>query len=150
MLILLPNEEYIREIHQFIIEEFDDEAGDLHPKIIGLALERAKHYINYEECNLHKVFAVVLDTLANKHPFIDGNKRTALVTVISAYKLNGIDLSYEHLIQEDFVDLMLWAVNRDIKKSVDDIADKLTILTNKYATKGAKSHFPKPNINSSL
>ena len=138
MLILLPSEEYIREIHQIIIEEFDDEDGDLHPEVVSLALERAKQYINYEECNLHKVFAVVLDTLANKHPFIDGNKRTALITVISAYRLNGIELSYEHIVQDDFVDLMLWVVDRKIGKDIDDIAEQLTILINKYATDGAK------------
>lgn len=138
MLILLPSEEYIREIHQIIIEEFDDEDGDLHPEIVSLALERAKQYINYEECNLHKVFAVVLDTLANKHPFIDGNKRTALVTVMSAYRLNGVDLSYEHLVKEDFVNLMLWVVDRKIEKDIDDIAEQLMILINKYATDGAK------------
>jgi len=138
MLILLPSEEYIREIHQIIIEEFDDEDGDLHPEVVSLALDRAKQYINYEECNLHKVFAVVLDTLANKHPFLDGNKRTALVTTVSSYRLNGVDLSYEHLAQEDFVDLMLWVVDRSERKSIDDIAMKLMILINKYATKGAK------------
>jgi len=138
MLILLPSEEYIREIHQIIIEEFDDEDGDLHPEVVGLALERAKQYIYYEECNLHKVFTVVLDTLANKHPFIDGNKRTALITAISAYQLNGIDLSYKHIVQDDFVNLMLWVVDRNIKKSIDDIAEKLMTLINKYATKGAK------------
>lgn len=138
MLILLPSEEYIREIHQIIIEEFDDEEGDLHPEVVGIALERAKQYINYEECNLHKVFAVVLDTLANKHPFIDGNKRTALITVMSAYKLNGVDLSYKHLVKEDFVNLMLWVVDRKIEKNIDDIAEQLMVLINKYATKGAK------------
>ena len=138
MLILLPSEEYIREIHQIIIDEFDDEDGDLHLEVVGIALERAKQYINYEECNLHKVFAVVLDTLANKHPFIDGNKRTALITAISAYRLNGIELSYKHIAQDDFVDLMLWVVDRNINKSIDDIAEKLMIIINKYATKGAK------------
>jgi len=66
MIILLPSADYIRGIHQIIIEEFDDEDGDLHPEVVSLELERAKQYINYEECNLHKVFAVVLDTLANK------------------------------------------------------------------------------------
>lgn len=84
------------------------------------------------------VFAVVLDTLANRHPFIDGNKRTALVTVMSAYRLNGVDLSYEHLVKEDFVNLMLWVVDRKIEKDIDDIAEQLMILINKYATDGAK------------
>ena len=138
MLVLLPSEEYIREIHQIIVDEFNDEDGELHPEVVGLALERAKTYINYEECNLHKVFAVVLDTLANKHPFLDGNKRTALITTISAYKLNGVELSYQHVAQDDFVNLMLWVVDRKIDKTIDDIAEKLMILVNKYATKNAK------------
>ncbi len=138
MLILLPDEDFIRDIHQIIIDEFNDESGELHPKVVGLALDRAKQYINYEECNLHKVFAVVLDTLANKHPFIDGNKRTALITTITAYRLNGIDLAYNNINQDDFVNLMLWVVDRNVQKNIDDIAEKLMILINKYATKGAK------------
>jgi len=104
MIISLPSADYIRGIHQIIIEEF----------------------------------AVVLDTLANKHPFIDGNKRTALVTTISAYRLNGIELSYQHIVQDDFIELMLWVVDRNINKSIDDIVEKLIILINKYATNGAK------------
>ena len=33
---------------------------------------------------------------------------------------------------------MLWVVDRKIDKTIDDIAEKLMILVNKYATKNAK------------
>lgn len=138
MLIRLPDESFIREVHQIIIEAFDDEAGDLHPEVVSIALERAKQYINYSECNLHDVCAVILDTLANRHPFLDGNKRTALTVTLTVYRLNGIDLDYLHANQDDFVELMLWVVDPQESPTIEAIAGRLYELVNKYAAKGAR------------
>src|SRR5680860_565828 len=108
MYIVLPTEEFIRDIHDSVIKYYGGREGDLHPSAISLAIERPKHYIYYEECNFHTVCAVILHTLARKHPFFDGNKRTALVVTIATYRFNGIELDYEQSLQGDFVDLMLW------------------------------------------
>ncbi len=147
MQILLPSEELIREIHEFVIELTDDEPGDLHPDVITLALERPKHYIDYESCNFHTVCAVIIDTLANKHPFLDGNKRTALITTMMTYNLNGIKLDYSRADQDEFVDLMLWIVDPKNRPDISEIAEKLKDLINKYASKGALRALKKAEYN---
>lgn len=137
MQIVLPTEQFIRDIHDIVIQnQPNGRKGELHPHVVGLAIERPKQYIFYEECNFHKVCAVILHTIARKHPFLDGNKRTALVVTIATYKLNGIGLDYSQVDQDDFVNLMLWVVKD--KPEIDAIAERLTVLTNKYALKGAK------------
>lgn len=141
MHVVLPTEEFIRQMHEAVIEFSGGRSGELHPSTIKKAVDRPKHYIYYEECNFHKVCAVILHTLARKHPFIDGNKRTALAVTIATYRLNGINLDYDQVIQGDFVDLMLWVVNDS--PDIDEITEKLTILTNKYAKKSARKALEK-------
>lgn len=136
MLVVLPSEEFIRDIHDVVLEYHGGRKGILHHNVLSLAIERPKHYIYYEECNLHVVCAVILHTIARKHPFVDGNKRTALVVTIATYKLNKIGLDFKQVDQEEFVELMLWVVQK--KPDIMEIAERLTILTNKYALVGAK------------
>ncbi|MGE5327815.1 MAG: type II toxin-antitoxin system death-on-curing family toxin [Thiobacillus sp.] len=136
MLVTLPSEEFIRNVHEIIIKQYGGKKGDLHPNSISLAVEQPKHYIYYEKCNFHTVCAVILRILATRHPFLDGNKRTALVVTIATYQFNGIELEFDQMTQKDFIDLMLWIVEK--KPSIKRIAKKLEILTNKYAQKDAK------------
>lgn len=136
MYVILPSEEFIRDVHKLVIKSFGGKTGDLHPHAISLAVEQPKHYIYYEECNFHTVCAVIIRILATKHPFLDGNKRTALIVTIATYQLNGIELEFEQMTQKDFVNLMLWIVEK--KPSVKRIANKLESLTNKHAKNGAR------------
>ena len=69
------------------------------------------------------------------------NKRTALAVTIATYRLNGINLDYDQVIQGDFVDLILWVVNDS--PDIDEITKELTILTNKYAKKSARKALEK-------
>ena len=48
--------------------------------------------------------AVLLYQIANNHPFIDGNKRTAFVIAITILALNGYNFDAK---QEDIVNFML-------------------------------------------
>jgi death-on-curing protein len=145
MLVVLPSEEFIKDVHDLIVENYGGRSGILHPSVLSLAVDRPKHYIYYEHCNFHTVCAVILHTIARKHPFVDGNKRTALVVTIATYKLNKIGLDYSQADQEEFVDLMLWVVEH--KPTIEEIAKKLTHLTNKYALKGAQRALQKAEYN---
>ena len=136
MNVILPTEDFILDIHQSVIDYYGGKSGILHQNAIDMAIERPKNYIYYEECNFHTVCAVILHTIARKHPFLDGNKRTALVVTIATYRLNGIELDFEQTIQGDFVDLMIWVV--EDKPSINEISKKLEALTNQYAHKGAR------------
>lgn len=48
---------------------------------------------------IHEKAAELLRLLTANHPFVDGNKRTALVSTVTFYALNGYSLEYGHEIR---------------------------------------------------
>ena len=61
--------------------------------------------------------AALVQSLSSNHPFVDGNKRTALTTLEYFLHLNGINLKAS---QREKVDFTLWAENE--KPKLDQIA----------------------------
>src|SRR5215510_8501040 len=59
--------------------------------LIESALGRPRHKFAYEECDLAALAAAYAFGIANNHPFVDGNKRTAFASMIIFLGLNGID-----------------------------------------------------------
>jgi len=56
------------------------------------ALDRHKHHYYYGEPDLCELAAVYAHGIAKNHPFVDGNKRTALVVSGVFLELNGLKL----------------------------------------------------------
>ena len=56
--------------------------------------------------------AALVQSLSSNHPFVDGNKRTALTTLEYFLHLNGIDLKAS---QREKVEFTLWAENEKPK-----------------------------------
>ena len=50
------------------------------------------------------------------HPFIDGNKRTALTTALIFLEFNGYSINEKH--EEDLADLVLSFVNKKINEDI--------------------------------
>jgi death-on-curing family protein len=135
MLIYLPTYDMIMGLHDAIIEISGGKPGMLHPEVVDAAIHRPKTYLSYhEDCTLHTVCAVLMDSIARNHGFSDGNKRTGLMTAILTYELNGIALNMYADKTDEFENLVLWVVNE--KPEIPDIAARLEALTNKYK-KGA-------------
>ena len=61
--------------------------------------------------------AALVQSLSSNHPFVDGNKRTALTTLEYFLHLNGINLKAS---QREKVDFTLWAENE--KPKLEQIA----------------------------
>ena len=57
------------------------------------ALARPKNLLEYEETDIYDLAAAYGYSLARKHGFVDGNKRTAYVVTRLFLRLNGHDLS---------------------------------------------------------
>jgi len=53
------------------------------------ALARPAHYAHYEQADLALQAAVLAHGIAETQPFIDGNKRTALVSMLTFLEING-------------------------------------------------------------
>jgi death-on-curing protein len=65
------------------------------------ALMRPQHAAHYEGADLAQQAALLLCGIAETQPFVDGNKRTALVIALTFLEINGyvVDLSEDELVQ---------------------------------------------------
>ncbi len=60
--------------------------------LLESALARPLNKFGYGECGIAALAAAYGYGIARNHPFIDGNKRTALASMIVFLGLNGLDL----------------------------------------------------------
>lgn len=116
--VLLPSYTDITELHEAVITVTGGAPGILNAHYVEAALSRPITYAQYSEYTLHTVCAIILDSLARSHAFSDGNKRTALTSMIFTYNLNGVSLDYTLLMNDEFEDLVIWVV-----ESKPDIAE---------------------------
>jgi len=61
--------------------------------LLESALARPRNLFAYGEASLAKLAAAYAFGIARNHPFVDGNKRTALVAAEAFLGLNGFDLT---------------------------------------------------------
>jgi death-on-curing protein len=86
-------ERQARAIHSKQLALFGGASGILDEGKLSSALARPKHLYTYNrEVNLYELAASLGWGLVKNHPFVDGNKRTALVVMAVFLKVNGIDL----------------------------------------------------------
>jgi death on curing protein len=82
-----------------MVVAFHDEQLAIHGGAAGLrdqgmlesALDRPKNKRSYENAELPELAAAYAFGLARNHPFVDGNKRTALLALYTFLGVNGID-----------------------------------------------------------
>jgi death-on-curing protein len=77
----------IRDIHELIVESNADTAGGISSP--GQVPE-----------SLHEKAYQLLRLIAANHPFVDGNKRTALMSTRIFYALNGLRFDYDREVKE--------------------------------------------------
>jgi death-on-curing protein len=75
--------------------------------------------------SLHLKAAALLESLAGNHPLVDGNKRTALASLLFFYDLNGMRVTLSH---DEAFDLVIAAVVHeiDIEKAADLLRRRTT------------------------
>jgi death on curing protein len=80
-------------IHDEAIYEFGGLAGIRDPGLLESAVDRPRNRLAYEsKSSLFELAATLCVGLAKNHPFIDGNKRTALLATCAFLALNGCAL----------------------------------------------------------
>jgi death on curing protein len=83
-------------IHHRQLAEHGGQEGIRDQGLLESALNRPKQKFSYEiKAGLAKLAAAYAFGLAKNHPFMDGNKRTALVASIVFLKLNGHDIKVD-------------------------------------------------------
>ena len=71
-------ERIVLAIHEDQLAQHGGSSGIRDENLLGASLARPKHLFTYGEPSIFDLAAAYSYGLANNHPFIDGNKRTAL------------------------------------------------------------------------
>lgn len=81
-------------IHQMLLAEHGGSSGIRDEAMLDSALHRPKqHFVYDEEVTIWDIAASYSYGIAKNHPFIDGNKRTALTIGAVFLELNGYSLN---------------------------------------------------------
>ncbi|HEY8998882.1 MAG TPA: type II toxin-antitoxin system death-on-curing family toxin [Candidatus Saccharimonadales bacterium] len=133
--IYLPTHEIVLGLHDAVLDVSGGRPGALHPEMIDGAIKRPQTYMAYtDDYNLHTVCALLVDSLARHHTFQDGNKRTALMTMLFTYRANSVYLDFSLLMNEEYEAFVLEVVNK--RPSIEEISQRLRGLSDKYRKKG--------------
>ena len=85
------SEDVVIAIHDEQIAIHGGGAGLRDPGMLASALERPVNKWSYENSDLAELASAYAFGLAKNHPFVDGNKRTALLALYTFLYINGID-----------------------------------------------------------
>ncbi|GAB3022268.1 type II toxin-antitoxin system death-on-curing family toxin [Natronobiforma cellulositropha] len=94
--VVYPSVELILDLHEQVVEEGDDtESGVRSEEAVESALQYVSvGYFGEVPQTLHEKAINLMRLLVADHPFVDGNKRTALRTTVVFYMLNGYTFDY--------------------------------------------------------
>lgn len=115
-----PTYENVVEIHAIILEESGGEPGVLSAGTIQAATERARWGPFPGSGDLWERGAFLLRGIAQEHPFVDGNKRTAIHTVDLFLTRNGWSLVPD---EEELFAFVLDVARGRV--AMEEIADRL-------------------------
>jgi death-on-curing protein len=83
------------------------------------ALARPQFYAYYEDADIAMQAAVLTHGIAETQPFIDGNKRTALASMLTFFAVNGFDVTAA---EEDCAQ---WILDLSAGCSAAELAERL-------------------------
>jgi death-on-curing protein len=78
-------------IHDEQLVEHGGSAGVRDIALLESALDRPVNKSNYKNAELPELAAAYAYGIARNHPFVDGNKRTALLTMYTFLGVNGVN-----------------------------------------------------------
>jgi death on curing protein len=107
--------EDVLEIHADQIKHYGGKMGIRDQNLLLSAIAQPPSIFNgqYLHKSLHDKAAAYLFHICQNHPFIDGNKRVALVSMLVFLDLNGESIEYE---EEALEDLTLSVASGKMKK----------------------------------
>lgn len=91
-----PSVDLVLELHEQVVAEGErTEPGVRSTEPVASALQRiSEGFFGEVPETIHEKAAYLMRFLVADHPFVDGNKRTALRTVVVFYMLNGYTFEY--------------------------------------------------------
>lgn len=83
--------ELVIAFHDEQLREFGGPPGIRDRGMLESALDRPRNKLSYGERDLAALAAAYAFGIAKNHPFVDGNKRAALLSIVTFLGLNGIE-----------------------------------------------------------
>ncbi len=80
---------FVRALHERLIAEHGGRSGVRDDGLLESAIARPQHLLAYGEPDLFDLAASYAHGLARNHPFVDGNKRIALMAAYVFLRRNG-------------------------------------------------------------
>lgn len=129
MTIEYPTPEDIHAIHDVVVaNDADTDPGVKSPGDIEFAIEYiSEGYYGQVPESIHEKAAHLMRLIAEGHPFVDGNKRTALDTAESFYQING----YHPDFGDDVEDVLEDFAKEDVTVDLDRVVSYLEAHTAK-------------------
>ena len=103
-------------IHDDQLAQHGGSSGIRDKNLLGASLARPKHLFAYGEPTIFDLAAAYSYGIANNHPFIDGNKRTAFMVMYTFLGLNGYWLEVEEM--EVVVKMEGLTMNQETQESI--------------------------------
>ena len=109
-------EKIVLAIHEDQLAQHGGSPGIRDENLLGASLARPKHLFAYGEPTIFDLAAAYGYGLANHHPFIDGNKRTAFMVMYTFLGLNDYWLEVEEM--EVVVKMEGLTMNKETQESI--------------------------------
>lgn len=90
-------EKIVLAIHEDQLAQHGGSSGIRDKNLLGASLARPKHLFTYGDPTVFDLAAAYGYGLANNHPFIDGNKRTAFMVMYTFLGLNNYWLEIDEV-----------------------------------------------------
>ncbi len=97
---LYPTVAEAMEMHRFLIDEFGGMHGLRDSGLLEADVYRPQN--GYYDDLIHEA-AALMESLANNHAFLDGNKRISLAVTDTSLRINGYYLEIEALTAHQFI-----------------------------------------------
>lgn len=91
-------------LHDISIKKYGGSPGLRDINLLHSAVERPSTSFNNQDLypSIFDKAAALLQSLLKNHPFVDGNKRTALLAATTFLRINGYKLTNTHLKEVEF------------------------------------------------
>ncbi len=103
-------------IHEDQLAQHGGSSGIRDENLLGASLARPKHLFAYGDPTIFDLAAAYGYGLANNHPFVDGNKRTAFMVMYTFLGLNNYWLNVDEM--EVVVKMEGLTMNKETQESI--------------------------------
>lgn len=123
-----PTADEIHALHdRIVVQNSNTESGIRNTAAIDSALTYiSSGYFGQAPESIHAKAAHLMRLIAADHPYVDGNKRTALSVAAYLYHLNGYDLTVDDQIRSHLQAFAMDAAAVDIDEVVDYLREHAT------------------------